>query len=109
MFTVKIKLAGAGRTIKVRRFGPWWWPWDRRGTILIQNITGLHELTPALARRLSDYDLHLIPQVRTDDSVLRTVIAAELRRRENGTARWALAVSILSLIVAVVAIMSKGG
>ena len=48
----------------------------RRGSIRIQDITGFHELTPDLARRLSDYDLHLMPQVRTGDSVLQTVIAA---------------------------------
>ena len=104
-----VRLAGAGRTIEIRRFGPWWRPWDRRGSIRIQDITGLHELTPDLARRLSDYDLHLMPQVRTGDSVLQTVIAAELRRRENSTARWALAVSVLSLIVAVAAFVSNDG
>jgi len=106
---MKVKLAHAGRTIDVRRFGPWWKPWDRRGTITVRDITDLHELTPALARRLSDYDLHLMPQIRTNDSVLHTIIAAELRRRENSTARWALTVSILSLIVAIVAVtLSRG-
>lgn len=109
VFKAKVRLAGAGRIIEVSRFGPWWRPWDRRGTIHIQDITGLHELTPALARRLSDYDLHLMPQVRTGDSVLHTVIAAELRRRENCTARRALAVSVLSLIVAVAAFVSRDG
>lgn len=106
---MKIKLTPTGRIIKIRRFGPWWKPWNRHGTISVQDITGLHELTPALARRLSDYDLHLMPQVRTNDSVLHTVIAAELRRRENGTARWALAVSIFSLVVATAAVALNRG
>jgi len=44
-----------------------------------------------------------MPQVKTNDSVLQTIIAAELRRGENSTARAALAVSILSLVVAVAA------
>ncbi|WP_198355716.1 hypothetical protein [Sphingomonas sp. MA1305] len=104
---MKVKLAATGRVIEVRRFGPWWKPWDRRGTLQIGQITGLHEVTPALARRISDYDLHLMPQVRTNDSVLHTVIAAELRRREGRTARLALAVSVLSLLVAVAALAIK--
>lgn len=101
---MKVTLAMTRRQIEVSRFGPWWKPWDRRGTLRIEDITGLHELTPGLARRLSDYDLHLMPRVRTNDSVLHTVIAAELRRREGSTARWALGVSILSLLVACVAV-----
>jgi hypothetical protein len=106
---MKLELAATGRTIEAKRFGPWWKPWDRRGTVYIQDFTGLHEMTPALARRLSDYDLHLMPQIRTNDSVLHTVIAAELRRRENSTARWALAVSVLALIVAVSAVVLNRG
>lgn len=106
---MKIRLHPTGREIEARRYGPWWKPWDRRGTIFIQDFTGLHEMTPALARRLSDYDLHLMPQVRTNDSVLHTVIAAELRRREHSTARRALAVSILALIVAIVAVVLNRG
>lgn len=106
---MEVRLAMTGRVIKVRRFGPWWKPWDRRGTIGVQDITGLHELTPALARRLSDYDLHLIPLVRGGDSLLQTVVAAEHRRRDNSTARWALAVSIVSLIVATVAVVLNRG
>jgi hypothetical protein len=101
---MKIKVALSGRTINVPMFGPWWKPWDRRGTLQCQDIIGLHELTPSLARRLSDYDLHYLPQLRTNDSVLHTVVAAELRRRENRTARLALAVSILSLLVAMIAV-----
>ncbi len=106
---MKAKLAATSRVIEIRRFGPWWKPWDRRGTIQVQDISGLHELTPALARRLSDYDLHLMPQVRTNDSVLHTIIAAELRRREGSTARWALAVSVLALVVAVIAVTLNRG
>ncbi len=106
---METKLAATGRTLEIRRFGPWWKPWDRRGTIQTQDITGLHELTPSLARRLSDYELHLMPQVRTNDSVLHTIIAAELRRREGSTARWALAVSVLALVVAVIAVTLNRG
>ena len=101
---MKVTLAATRRQIEVARFGRWWKPWDRRGTLHINDVTGLHELTPALARRLSDYDLHLMPRVRTNDSVLQTVRAAELRRREGVTSRWALGVSILSLFVACVAV-----
>ncbi|GEM71134.1 hypothetical protein SAQ01S_09000 [Sphingomonas aquatilis NBRC 16722] len=104
---MKVKLATTGRVIELRRFGPWWKPWDRRGTLRIDHITGLHEVTPALARRLSDYDLHLMPKVRTNDSVLHTVLEAEQRRREGKTARQALAVSILSLLVAFAAVALK--
>lgn len=104
---MKVELALTGRIIEVQRFGPWWKPWDRRGTLRIDQITGLHEVTPALARRLSDYDLHLMPRVRTNDSVLHTVLDAELRRREGRTARQALAVSILSLLIAFAAVAMK--
>jgi hypothetical protein len=106
---MKVELAMTRRIIELPRFGPWWMPWDLRGTLTIPQITGLHELTPALARRLSDYDLHLIPHVRTGDSVLHTIISAELRRRESSTARRALAVSIFSLIVAVTSAVLRHG
>lgn len=104
---MKVKLALTGRTIELPRWGRWPAPWNTRGTLRIDQITGLHELTPKLARRLSDYDLHLMPRVRTNDSVLHTVIEAEMRRRENSTARWALAVSIMSLVVAFSALALK--
>lgn len=72
-----------------------------RGTVNISDLTALHELTPALARRLTDYDLHLFPHLRTNDAVAHSIIEAELRRRERFTARLALAVSVGAVCISI--------
>lgn len=56
-------------------------------TIHVEDIIGLHEFPPALARRLGDYDLHLMPQADTGDGLLRCVITAEPHEGRRYTAR----------------------
>lgn len=92
----------SGPTIIVNRWRPWWLPFATRGTVTISDVPGLHQLTPHLAHRLSDYDLHLFPRVRSGDGVARSIVDAEIRRRERSTARWALAISFTALVLSVV-------
>jgi len=76
-------------------------PWDQRGTV---SLNQMPDKSPATLRRLSDPDLHkFIAGWRqgTEDWIAGQ---SELKRRENGLARWALLVSIISLIVAVAAL-----
>jgi len=65
----------------------------------VSDLSGLHELTPELAKRLSDFELHLFPHVRSNDDVARSVVDAEIRRREAATARLALAVSVVAVAI----------
>jgi hypothetical protein len=73
--------------------------------VTVADLTGLHELTPALAKRLSDYELHLFPHVRTNDVVARSIVDAEMRRRERFTARLALAVSLTAVCISTAALI----
>jgi hypothetical protein len=97
---MKLKTSGSRRTIIVKRSRRWWTPWDHRGTIEIADLPGLHELTPQIARHLSD------PHVRSSDAVARSVVGAEIRRREGRTARLALAVSIIAVAISFLALLA---
>ena len=94
------------RIIDIPRFSRWWRPWDIRGTLRVSDLSGLHELTPELAKRLSDFELHLFPHVRSNDAVARSVVDAEIRRREAATARLALAVSVIAVAISFASLLA---
>lgn len=77
-------------------------PWDRRGTVAYGQMP---DMKPETIRRLSDADLFQLLAGHVSTSAPHIAGQAELRRRENATARWALGVSFLSLIVATVAVV----
>jgi hypothetical protein len=58
-------------------------------------------------RRLSDEELHKFIAGWKEGTELRIRGEVELRRREGWVARWALAVSMLALIVSVIALVSR--
>ena len=81
-------------------------PWDKRGTVALEQMPdGL----PETLRRLSDYDLLRYIAGFQEGTAAHLAGSVELRRRENSTARWALAVSVISLIVSAVAVALKVG
>jgi len=104
---MKIVAGATKRIIIVRRWRRWWKPWDVRGTVEVANLTGLHELTPRLAMRLSDYELHLFPHVRTNDVVAHSIVQAEMRRREARTARLALTISVISAAISLATLINR--
>lgn len=79
-------------------------PWDKRGT---KSLEQLPDWQPRSLRCLSDYDLFRFIAGYEPKAGPHMAGLAELRRRENATARWALAISFLSLITSVVAIALK--
>jgi hypothetical protein len=81
-------------------------PWDKRGTVTLHQLP---DKAPATLRRLSDSELHQFIAGWKPGSADWIAGDAELKRRHNGLARWALAVSILSLLVAIAALFAKGG
>ncbi|MFN3582814.1 hypothetical protein [Phenylobacterium sp.] len=80
-------------------------PWDKRGTVRLQQLPNK---SPATLRRLSDSDLHKFIAGWKPGTTDWIAGDAELKRRQNGLARWALGASILSLVVAVIALFVKG-
>jgi hypothetical protein len=89
---------GDGRWIKHRPRDHWW---SRRGTITIADL-GPFDMTQLIARRMTTHELHYYPHVRTGDRPGHAIALAEIRRREGWTARLALVLSFVSLVVAVV-------
>lgn len=81
-------------------------PWDKRGTVTLHQLP---DKSPAMLQRLSDSDLHQYIAGWKPGTADWITGDAELKRRQNGLARWALAVSILSLLVASAALFVKGG
>ena len=81
-------------------------PWDKRGTVTLDQLP---DKSPATLKRLSDSDLHQYIGGWRPGTADWITGEAELKRRQNGVARWALAVSILSLLVAIAALIVKGG
>mgnify|MGYP001081096911 CR=1 FL=1 len=73
-------------------------PWDQRGTVRLQQMP---DKSPATLRRLSDSELHQFIAGWKPGTADWIAGDAELKRRQNGLAKWALAVSVLSLVVAV--------
>ena len=95
---------GAGNEIEVPRWGKWWKPLARRGTVDTTLLSGQpHEVTPELAKRFTDYQLHHFPLINFDP-VNTAVLQAELRRRENWVAVASLCISVAALIVAFLAL-----
>ena len=81
-------------------------PWDKRGTL---SASQMPDKSPATLRRLSDSDLYGYIAGWKPGTADWIAGDAELKRRNNGLARWALAVSILSFVVAVLALFVKRG
>ena len=80
-------------------------PWNQRGTVRLQQMP---DKSPATLRRLSDSELHRFIAGWKPGTADWIAGDAELKRRQSGLARWALGVSILSLVVAVIALFVKG-
>ena len=64
-------------------------------------------MRPELARRMDDTDLFYYPEARTNDRPGGAMCQAELRRREGRTARTAVWISAVALIVSIVAIVAR--
>jgi hypothetical protein len=73
-------------------------PWERGSVTYEQIRDGLVVGEPRNIRRLSDYDLFIV-LAEYPKGATGLAAAAELRRRETATARWALAISFLSLLI----------
>lgn len=80
-------------------------PWDKRGTV---SASQMPDKSPATLRRLSDSDLYGYIAGWKQGTADWIAGDAELKRRHNSLARWALAVGILSLAVAIAALFVKG-
>lgn len=83
-----------------------WWSPSKRGTVVLGDLQDFG-LTAQIARRMTDYDLHHFPCLKTGDRTGHAICAAELRRRESWVPRWALGISMLSLIVSVATALSR--
>lgn len=79
-------------------------PWDKRGTRCLEQLP---DWQPQNLRCLSDYDLFRFIAGYESKTGPHMAGLAELRRRENSTARWALAIAFLSLVASVAAIVMK--
>lgn len=62
---------------------------------------------PSTLRQLPPEQLYLLVAQEGANTMQGVAGRVEMRRRENATARWALGVSILSLIVSAVAIAMR--
>lgn len=81
-------------------FEEWWGrTFERRGTVGLNTIPGF---TPETVRMLPTEDV--LEMVRSEDtrSVAGLLCHMEIRRREQWTARVALVVSIVALVVAAI-------
>lgn len=87
-----------GKLVPIKTRVHWW---TIRGTVDVADLPTHDGMTVEIARRLSDQHLHLYPEYRTMDRVGRSIVQAELRRREGWTARLALGISFAALIVSV--------
>jgi hypothetical protein len=74
-------------------------PWDRRGLVDYQQMPNMK---PATIARLSDRDLYQLLADHASNSSTHIAGQAELRRRENRTARLALWIAFGSLVVSIV-------
>jgi hypothetical protein len=81
-------------------------PWDKRGTV---HLHRLPDNSPTSLTKLSDEHLSEYIAGWKPGTAEWINGNAELKRRQNGLARWALGVSILSLAVSIVAVFVKGG
>lgn len=83
-----------------------WWgrTFERRGSVTVRDM---QDSSPKSVQRLSTEDV--LELVRSEDgrSVRGLLAQMEARRRENWTARAALAVSIVALIVAAAAAIAR--
>ncbi|AAK23688.1 hypothetical protein EIB18_09100 [Caulobacter vibrioides] len=81
-------------------------PWDRRGTIHLQQLPNN---SPSSLKKLSDEDLTKYIAGWKPGTAEWITGDVELKRRQNGLARLALGVSVLSLLVSIAALFVKGG
>lgn len=79
-------------------------PWDKRGTLRLDQMPVFDRST---IKRLSDEELLQFISGWGEQFWQHRLGQMELRRREQSTARWALGISFLSLVVAVVALLVR--
>ena len=78
--------------------------WDKRGTI---DYTQMPNMRPETIARLSDHDLFRLIADHQSHNAVHIAGQAELRRRENRTARLALIIAFASLITSIVGVWLK--
>jgi hypothetical protein len=92
-------------------------PWDKRGSVRLDQMP---DTSPETLKGLSDHDLfrfvagykpgtepHLAGQSEIKRHEPHLAGQSEIKRRENATARMAVGISILSLCVAIIALVSS--
>ena len=79
-------------------------PWDKRGSIEYRQMPNTK---PETIARLSDRDLYQLLADHVSNSSTHIAGQAELRRRENYTARLALWIAFGSLVVSIVGVWLK--
>jgi hypothetical protein len=83
-----------------------WKLWSKRGCYRLTDFETNNDYTTRNVRLLSDEDLHWALGIKPD-AYIRSIVQAEVRRREGWVARWALGISLAALLVSIVALAVK--
>ena len=79
-------------------------PWDKRGSVRLDQMP---DTSPETLKGLSDHDLFRFVAGHKPGTEPHLAGQSEIKRRENATARMAVGISILSLCVAILALVSS--
>jgi hypothetical protein len=86
-------------------FDEWWGrTFERRGSV---SLTDMPDSAVTTLRRLSTEDVAELIRSEENRSTRGILAQAELRRRENWTARFALIVSVAALVASILAIVAE--